>query len=236
MNKTSEILALLKPIKIAENINTFSELEKVIKDSPPLTFLSADFYESAMIKLPAIKVIKDGCWLLAGIWKGGGALFMKGLMEDLKIDMPLFLYDTFGNIPINNLTKHRDLIFANNFLNEANMPIEDYIENVESLFNVFGLNTNVHFIKSNINFLSVEQIPTNIALIHLDLDFYEPTYFMLSLIYDKIIQGGIIIIDDYYLGLLNCRDAVDKFFEEKGINLEHISEKFSLNSLLIKKP
>jgi hypothetical protein len=189
-----------------------------------------------MLMLPQIETIKNGYWLSAGVWKGGSALFLKGMMEDLKIEMPLFLFDTFGNIPTNNLTKHKDIIFANNFLKAGNMPITDYKESVESLFKVFGLDTNVHFIKSDINHLSAEQIPKNIALIHLDLDFYEPTYLMLSLIYDKIIQGGIIIIDDYYLSLLNCKDAVDNFFEEKGIKLEQISEKFSLNSLLIKKP
>ena len=235
MDKTNEILAMLKPIKVDKNITNLDELGRIVSNVPPLTMLSKDFYESAIRKLPKIDAIKDGCWLLAGIWKGGSALFMKAIMEDLKINKQMFLYDTFGKIPINNLTKNEDIIFANHFLNEKNLPIIDYREKVDSLFCEYKLNHNVHFIKSDVNSLVAEQIPKNIAFVHLDLDFFEPTYCMLSLVYDKIIPGGIIIIDDYYLDLLNCKHAVDKYFEEKGINIREISEKFSMNSILVKK-
>ena len=182
-----------------------------------------------------MNIIKDGCWLLAGIWKGGSALFMKAMMADLKIKKQMFLYDTFGKIPINNLTRNEDITFANHFLNEKNLPILDYQESVKSLFCQYKLNNDTHFIKSDINSLVAEQIPENIALVHLDLDFFEPTYHMLTLVYDKIVPGGIIIIDDYFLSLFNCKSAVDEYFKKKGFNLNEISEKFSMNSILIKK-
>lgn len=55
-----------------------------------------------------------------------------------------------------------------------------------------------------------------IAVLHLDMDFYEATSFALRALYSKVIDGGIVIIDDYdaYIG---CRMAVDEFREQYGI-------------------
>ncbi|MFC1964479.1 TylF/MycF/NovP-related O-methyltransferase [Chloroflexota bacterium] len=51
-----------------------------------------------------------------------------------------------------------------------------------------------------------------IALLHLDCDWYESVKLCLEQLYDSIVSGGFIVIDDYgYWG--GCREAVHEFIE-----------------------
>lgn len=53
--------------------------------------------------------------------------------------------------------------------------------------------------------------PKKIALLRLDMDIYDPTYFALSELWPKIVRGGILIIDDWNLqGVVRaCEDYFD---------------------------
>lgn len=55
-----------------------------------------------------------------------------------------------------------------------------------------------------------------IAILHLDADFYASTKICLDYLYEKVVSGGFVIIDDYgtYEG---CKKAVDEFREKQGI-------------------
>jgi asparagine synthase (glutamine-hydrolysing) len=54
-----------------------------------------------------------------------------------------------------------------------------------------------------------------IALAHIDCDWFDPVYHCLSVIYPNLSRGGFLIIDDYndYGG---CQKAVDRFIAENG--------------------
>jgi hypothetical protein len=52
---------------------------------------------------------------------------------------------------------------------------------------------------------------TSLALVHIDVDFYEPTHAALDLTYPKLQLGGYVIVDDYGAHLFNCSDAVDDY-------------------------
>jgi hypothetical protein len=64
-----------------------------------------------------------------------------------------------------------------------------------------------------------------IALLRLDGDWYASTKVCLDFLYDKVVKGGFVIIDDYgtYEG---CRKAVDEFRAARGITdfLSHIDQ------------
>jgi hypothetical protein len=113
---------------------------------------------------------------------------------------------------------------------------EVYKDEVEEMFKENGLYEDVYFNTCNIEEFSPSEIPNGIAFLHLDVDFYEPTLSALNLFYDKILPGGIVIIDDYYMELLNCKEAVDYFFEQRGIDLKTCGSQFSSYSIQIIKP
>ena len=57
-----------------------------------------------------------------------------------------------------------------------------------------------------------------IALLHLDMDIYEPTLFALEQLYDLVLPGGVVILDEY--GLVPWAGetrAVDEFLAGRGI-------------------
>lgn len=60
----------------------------------------------------------------------------------------------------------------------------------------------------------LKTIPTldvdRIALLRLDTDTYETTKFELESLYDRVAQGGVIIVDDYGY-TVGCKKAVDDF-------------------------
>jgi len=55
-----------------------------------------------------------------------------------------------------------------------------------------------------------------VALLHIDTNWYESVKAALDNIYDKVVVGGFIIVDDF-LFFNGCRDAVLDFLKERGI-------------------
>ena len=56
-----------------------------------------------------------------------------------------------------------------------------------------------------------------IALLHLDGDWFESTMTCLTELYDNVVPGGYIQIDDYGYWK-GCKNAVDEFLQIRGIN------------------
>ncbi len=56
---------------------------------------------------------------------------------------------------------------------------------------------------------------TKISFLHLDMDVYEPTLFALEQCWDRIVNGGIVMIDDYN-AVFGATKAVDEFLPKIG--------------------
>jgi O-methyltransferase len=60
-----------------------------------------------------------------------------------------------------------------------------------------------------------------IALLHVDCDFYDPVLLTLKTFYPAVAPGGFLVFNDYG-SFLGCRQAVDEFFEAESSNLIQI--------------
>ena len=79
----------------------------------------------------------------------------------------------------------------------------------------------LHFIKGNVlnTLKDISNIPEKIAILRLDTDWYDSSKFELEVLYDKVVEGGVIIFDDYYHWDGQIR-ATDEFFMERNLNYE----------------
>ena len=62
-----------------------------------------------------------------------------------------------------------------------------------------------------------------ISLLFMDLDLEKPTYDTLSNFWDNMTKGGIIVFDEYGYHKWSESKGVDRFIEEKGIELKSIN-------------
>jgi hypothetical protein len=55
-----------------------------------------------------------------------------------------------------------------------------------------------------------------IALLHLDMDIYQPTLDALHALYDLVVPGGVVLLDEYACGGWGESDAVDEFLRSRN--------------------
>jgi len=94
---------------------------------------------------------------------------------------------------------------------------QEEVENL--LFNQFAFSRNkVHLVKGWFQDTLPEyrERVGDIAVLRIDGDWYESTKCCLENLYDNVVDGGYVILDDY--ALVGCRKAVDEFFAGRGMD------------------
>jgi O-methyltransferase len=152
-----------------------------------------------------------------GVAKGGCLAMMKLVSGK---NNKIYGFDSFEGMPditsqdLSNYNKSCPLPFVGD-------NISGGIENVYNTFNNLNLDmNNVKLIKGFFNdTLEIQENIDNmgeIAILRLDGDWYESTKICLEKLYDKVIDGGVIIIDDYG-HFIGAKNATDEFREKYNI-------------------
>lgn len=160
-----------------------------------------------------------------GVWRGGS---MVAIAQTLKhhgdTDRPLWLYDTFEGM---SQPDHHDVDFlgqdAEQLLSEQDRNDQQSIwcyspiEQVRAAMSATGYPADhIRFIKGRVEETLPTNVPDRIALLRLDTDWYESTRCELEHLFPKLVDGAILIIDDYghWEG---CRRAVDEYFHQHNL-------------------
>jgi len=129
-------------------------------------------------------------------------------------------FDIFDKFPVDKLTLKSDIEFSRTFNDQTGMPLS--VELIQELL----LNKNLHnieLVKGNIFDTLDPFIDHNpnlkISCIHIDLDVYEPTKYVIEKLYDKLSFGGILIFDDYNI-LEGETLAVDEFLKINNLKVK----------------
>ena len=152
-----------------------------------------------------------------GVAKGGCLAMMKFASGK---NNKVFGFDSFEGMP-NITTEDVDDYNKSDPLTYVGYNVSGDIDNVYNTFNKLDLNMdNVTLIKGF--FQDTLQIQENInnigkiAVLRLDGDWYESTKICLEKLYNNVIDGGIIIIDDYG-HFIGAKKATDEFREKNNI-------------------
>ncbi len=215
-------------VVVKSDLRDFSDDEKKLYDEvKPYTMTSP---ERIKVLADAVRYIVNnqiqGDFVECGVWKGGSVLAILKVLLSLEIkNRNIFLFDTFegmsepteldvdpnGNSASTLLEKEgkdSSWIWAKSVLDEVRNNLQQVNYPKDKLY----------FIKGKVEDTLSSNKPEQIALLRLDTDWYESTKVELEELFDHVVPGGIIIIDDYghWAG---CKKAVDEFLAENDLPL-----------------
>lgn len=166
----------------------------------------------------------NGAFVECGVWRGGCAAVMAYVANKSGSNRKIWLFDSFEGLPE---PSEMDGIQAKRFAsNRSSGKLESINKCVASLQDVERLLFSELSLRSENVIIQkgwfqdvLPQIRNKIgpiALLRLDGDWYESTKCCLENLYENVVPGGFLIIDDYghWQG---CKTAVDEFLYEKKI-------------------
>lgn len=146
-------------------------------------------------------VIKDdikGDLIETGVWRGGGCIFMRGVLAAYGIeDRRVFVADSFEGLLKPDVDKYPndkgDKLHAVEYLSVS----EEEVKKNFLRYNL--LDKQVVFLKGWFKDTLPDAPIEKLSVLRLDGDMYESTIDALNNLYPKLSQGGFCIIDDYAL-------------------------------------
>lgn len=166
----------------------------------------------------ARRIFADGIpgdFLEAGVCQGGAAIFLRALQVALgEESRSTWVADSFQGLPPPVLPEDSGLD-----LTEARFPwLAMGEETVRNHFCRYGLlDDHVKFLPGWFSDTLRDSETGSLAILRIDADLYESTRDVLQALYERVPVGGFIIIDDYNV-FAPCRQAVDEFRQQQGID------------------
>ena len=160
-----------------------------------------------------------------GVWKGGSMMAVAEMLTRLgDTGRDLHLFDTFTGM---SEPSQHDVSFRGDSASETmkrqreedpsfqwcGSPLDEVRHNMLAT----GYpRERVHFVEGMVEQTIPGSAPDRIALLRLDTDWYESTRHELVHLFPRLVDGGVLIIDDYghWQG---ARRAVDEYFAENNV-------------------
>lgn len=170
----------------------------------------------------AHRVFADGVpgdFLEAGVCHGGASIFLRALQVAYgESERVTWLADSFAGVPPpkHDVDREHELD-----LTEERVPwMAAGPQAVRDNFETYDLlSDRVRFLPGLFADTLPEAPIERLAILRIDGDLYASTRDALDALYDRVSDGGYVIVDDY--GCLEpCRIAVDEFLAERGLDVE----------------
>jgi asparagine synthase (glutamine-hydrolysing) len=185
-----------------------------------LTYLKEDaLWDLALAAREAETRDLPGIFLEAGCALGGSALV---IAHGKRPERPFFVYDVFGTIPppsegdLQDSWERYRLIASGQAVGIGGDPYygyeSDLYSKVVASFREFGLDPEareIRFVRGL--YEETLRIDSDVALAHVDCDWYDSVMTCLQRIVPRLVVGGRLVIDDYD-AWAGCRKAVDEYF------------------------
>jgi O-methyltransferase len=175
----------------------------------------------------------EGVIVECGTWKGG---MIAGIAKMLSPqERKYYLFDSFDGLPA---AEKIDGDAANKW--QSDKEAKNYFNNckadqaeAERAMEISGAND--YIIKKGWFENTLSLLPTHekIAVLRLDADWYKSTKVCLDSLYDRVVTGGIVIIDDYYTWD-GCATAVHDFLSSRNLS-DRIYQYNNIVAYIVKK-
>lgn len=197
-----------------------------------------DRFTKILYRYDLFKLVRNmpGDIVECGVYKGHGVLYWARL---LQIFNPLSLrkvigFDTFAGVP-ETVKDQQDIAGSKDFKNYSRLP-----EIIASQARELKINQRLELIAGDALTTIPAYIEANpgfrIALLNLDFDVFEPTLIALEYLYDRVIPGGVVCLDEYAVHNWGESKAFDEFVARRGIqvNLKTLPWALSPTAFFIK--
>ena len=140
------------------------------------------------------------------------------------VDRKIYMYDTYEGMPkpsdrdvnlsgVSAQDKWDERVSQDGMSNYLNSPLDEVKRNVSM---AEYPDENLVYVQGMVEDTIPEHMPDTISLLRLDTDLYESTYHELAHLYPAVVNGGVLIIDDYghWRG---SREATDQYIREQNL-------------------
>ena len=190
------------------------------KDTQRNSYANGFYVENSQIEGDIVE-----CGIAAG---GNFAMMIEGVLcANAKTNKTFWGYDSFIGIQLAG-SKDTEQAGIGAITHDTNVPSDQLLvssgitvhskQEVINNLKKWGLwdKVSINLIEGWVQKSMINSHPQGkIAILRLDMDVYDPTIFVLRMLYDRVSTGGVIIIDDW--ALEGVRVAVQEFCKEKGI-------------------
>ncbi len=162
-----------------------------------------------------------GDFVECGVWRGGASFLMADLLRQAGVrDRKVWLFDSFEGLPPpEEIDGTAAMAYAKNtdspeYFDNCRVSLEEVQRSATEL----GLTSYTEFIKGWFD----QTLPATrdrigpIALLRIDADWYSSVRCCLENLYDRVAEGGFVILDDYY-AFDGCAAAVHEFFGKRKL-------------------
>jgi O-methyltransferase len=158
--------------------------------------------------------LEGGSVVECGTWRGG---MSAGLMTVGGIQRNYYFFDSFAGLPpagpMDGMEAQQWQLdkAGSRYFNNCTASMEEFLE-VISRLKIPSAHINVFPGFFTDTFPRVT--PSKIAVLRLDVDWYESTLICLNMFWDALLPGALVLVDDYY-DWEGCRRAVHEFFTRR---------------------
>lgn len=160
-----------------------------------------------------------GDFVECGVWKGGSCMLIAMTLLELNVsDRKIWLYDTFTGMTKPGLNdgleekgEWEEKKTGDDASNWCLASLEEVKKNLSSTSYPFE---QFVFVQGKVEETIPGNIPSSVALLRLDTDWYDSTKHELQHLYPLLTKGGILLIDDYG-AWQGARKATDEYFGDK---------------------
>lgn len=169
----------------------------------------------------------EGDIVECGVWRGGSMMMAALSLRHFgdRRERRLFLFDTFEGMPPPGAEDFKfDGLRAEEKWRELRRDQRSdwnyaAMESVREAMQSTGYPADrIVLVKGRVEETLPGRAPERIALLRLDTDFYSSTKHELTHLFPRLVPGGILILDDFGTWA-GCRQAVEEYFAENGINM-----------------